>query len=94
MKVSFFDKCKSFFVRDKMGYWFDHFTDEEKRLKTLTVWELAEIISKKNNEKESIVAEHLLNIRLARIQSRATTTSAFIGLIGVILGVIITHFLQ
>ena len=95
MKLTLKDRIRAFFARDKEAFWFQIFSDEERELREMDVWQLAEIISDESvQSKKKIVAEHLLNLRLATIQSNATYHSAIIGLIGVTLGAIITSLVS
>lgn len=93
MRITLVDRIKALFARDEYSYWFKLITDEEKELRRMDSWELAKVIhektvSSKNSEKR-IVAEHMLQVRLAKIQNRATYVSIVFGLIGVVLGAIL-----
>jgi hypothetical protein len=100
MSTTIVDRIKGFFARDKDAYWWSHFTDEEKQLRRMDVWELAKVINEartRNLAGESeklIVAEHMLAERLARIQARPGYVAAVAGLFGVVVGVFLTSALQ
>lgn len=102
MKIPFDIRIKSFFAKDKAAFWWSHFSDEEKMLKRMDVWELAAVIQEANvrlgMEKKKIVAEHMLNVRLAQIQSKASWGSGILGFVGAIVGaalsVSLTNILQ
>jgi hypothetical protein len=99
-KITFLDRIKALFAKDKEEFWFKHFTDEEKELKRMDAWQLAEVINEarvRNSadmEVKRIVAEHMLNVRLANIQARPNYFALFVGLAGVIGGVFLTSALQ
>ncbi len=92
MKLTLSTRLKAIFARDKEDFWFQFFTDEELELRQMDTWQLAEVISEdkvintSESEKKRIVAEHLLNIRLSKIQAKATWWSAIILLVGAIIG--------
>ena len=98
MRITWTDRLKALFAKDEYDYWFKLITDEEKELRRMDSWELAKIISdesiKHTAPEKRIVAEHMLQIRLAKIQSRATYVSVIIGFIGVLAGAMITSLLQ
>lgn len=97
MHTTLTDRIKAFFARDKHAFWFSHFTDEEKELARMDVWQLASAIQESRVragvEQRRIVAEHMLNERLARIQSRASLWSGWLGLFGALLGAALGFFL-
>lgn len=96
LKITVWEKFRALFAKNKKGYWFDLYTDEEKELKRMDVWQLAQVIRDESistgNKERKLVADHMLKVRLARIQSSATYISAVFGLIGVIIGAVITVF--
>ncbi len=98
MRISILDRMRALCHRDKFAFWFEHFTDEEKELRRMDVWELARIINARDPDdappERRIVAEHLLQVRLAKIQSRATYANIAFSLLGIILGVLLTHALN
>jgi hypothetical protein len=71
MRITIVDRLKLILVRDRHEYWWDHLTDEEKELARMDVWELAGVIEEANArremERKRIVAEDMLDTRLARI---------------------------
>ena len=85
-------RIRAFFSRDKQAFWWNHFTDEEKQLRRMDVWQLAKVINEarvRNLAGESeklIVAEHMLNVRLAQIQAKASWGSGVLGFVGAIIG--------
>lgn len=100
MRTTLIDHIKSIFASDKNAYWFDHFTDEEKQLRRMDVWELAKVINEARvhnlvgSTEKIIVAEHMLNVRLAKIQARPAWYAIAGGLIGVVGGAFLTSALQ
>jgi hypothetical protein len=98
--VSLLDSIRGFFARDKHAFWWNHFTDEEKKLRRMDVRQLAKVINDarvRNLAGESetlIVAEHMLRERIARIQSRPTWFAIWAGLAGVAGGAFLTSSLQ
>ena len=78
------------------------FSDEEKELRRMDVWQLAALIKEPNVrpgiEQKRIVAEHMLNVRLAKIQSKASWGPGVLGFVGAIVGaalsVSLTNVLQ
>jgi hypothetical protein len=90
--IPFSVRIKSLFARDKEAFWWDHFTDEEKKLRRMDVWELAKVINEARvrnlagEAEKLIVAEHMLNMRLAQIQAKASWGSGILGFIGAIIG--------
>ena len=98
MRTTIADRIKGFFAKDKDAFWFRHFTYEEKELRRMDAWQLAKVIHEanvhKNNPEKRIVAEHMLNVRLAKIQTRATYISIVAGLIGIAGGAFLTTSFQ
>ena len=98
MRITFFDRVKALFARNEYSYWFKHFTDEEKELRRMDSWELAKIIHEaivhNSNHQKRIVAEHMLQVRLAKIQNRAIYVSIIFGLVGVVLGAVLTVIIK
>lgn len=98
--VSLLDNIRGFFARDKDAFWWNHFTDEEKKLRRMDVRQLAKVINDARvrnlaGEAETlIVAEHMLRERIARIQSRPTWFAIWAGLAGVAGGAFLTSSLQ
>lgn len=90
-------RVRGFFARDKYQFWWNYFSDEELALRKMSVFDLAGLIEEAGHTgmvKKKIVAEHLLNLRLAQLQARASWGSAFVGLLGVILGSVLTYLLK
>lgn len=98
--VSVSDRIRGFLARDKDDFWWNHFTDEEKKLRRMNVRQLAKVINEVRvrnlaGEAETlIVAEHMLRERIARIQSRPTWFAIWAGLVGVAGGAFLTSLLQ
>lgn len=92
MRTTPMDLVKSFFAWDKHAFWFEHFTDEEKQLRRMSVGELAKVINEARvrnlagEAEKLIVAEHMLNVRLAKIQATASWGSGVLGFVGAIIG--------
>jgi hypothetical protein len=83
-------RIRSFFARDKRAFWWDHFTDEEKQLRRMDAWQLATVIHEESIRQTApekrIVAEHMLNVRLAQIQATASWGSGVLCFVGAIIG--------
>lgn len=85
-------RIKALFARDKEAFWWNHITDEEKKLRRMDVWELAKVINEARvrnlagEAEKLIVAEHMLNMRLAQIQAKASWGSGVLGFVGAIIG--------
>ena len=98
MAISLATRMRALFARDEYEYWFNHFTDEEKKLKKMSIWQLAEVINEanvhNNNPVKKIVAEHALSHRLAKLQANASWGSSFVGIGGVIAGAILSSWLS
>lgn len=58
----------------------------------MDAWDLAQVMCG-NNAADKIVAEHFLNLRLARIQADATKRSSWFALFGVLAAVVLTFYL-
>ncbi|ESS72512.1 hypothetical protein MGMO_54c00010 [Methyloglobulus morosus KoM1] len=92
MSIPLSVRIRSFFARNKYAFWWDHFTDEEKQLRRMDVWELAKVINEARvrnlagEAEKLIVAEHMLNVRLAQIQAKASWGSGVLGFVGAIIG--------
>lgn len=100
MRTTLFDQLKGFFARDKDVYWWGHWTDEEKQLRRMDVWELAKVINEARvrdlagKAEKLVVAEYMLSERLARIQARPGYIATVAGLVGAIGGAFLTSALQ
>lgn len=91
--VTLLDRAKALFARNEFIYWFSHFTDEEKHLRRMNVWQLAEVIRQSTDEKQ-IVAEHFLNLRLIRLQNSAVLIAAVFSIMGAVIGALISSLMQ
>lgn len=100
MRATLIDRLKGFVARDKHAYWWEHWTDEEKQLRRMDVWQIAKIIHEARvrglagEAEKLIVAEHMLSERLARIQARPGYIATVAGLVGVVGGAFLTSALQ
>ncbi|MDV2081064.1 hypothetical protein [Marinobacter xestospongiae] len=98
MRTTWADRLKAFFAKDGCSYWFEHFTDEEKELRRMNSWQLARVIHEETvrsqNPEKRIVAEHMLQVRVAKIQNRATYVSVVVGFIGILVGAALSAMLQ
>ena len=77
------------FAKDKYDFWWYHFTNEERELREMDVWKLAAVIKEstaRNEIEPRIVAEHVLNLRLAKLQSHAAWGSGVLGIAAAALG--------
>lgn len=97
-RTTWTDRLKAFFARDGYGYWFDHLTNEEIGFRRMTSWQLARVIHEETvhpqNPEKRIIAEHMLQIRVAKIQNRATYVSVVVGFIGILVGAALSAMLQ
>lgn len=100
MRTTVIDRLMGFFAKDKNAYWWSHWSDEEKKLRRMDVWQLAHIINEARvrnlagEAEKLIVAEHMLSERLARIQARPGYVATIAGLAGVVGGAFLTSALQ
>jgi len=85
-------RIRAFFASDKDAFWWNEATDEEKQLRRMDVWQLAKVINEvrvhnlAGEAEKLIVAEHMLNVRLAKIQATASWGSGVLGFVGAIIG--------
>ena len=90
MTIPLLTRIKGFISRDKYSFWFNHFTDEEKKLALMDAWQLASIIKdagvRRDMEQKRIIAEHMLNVRLAKIQATASWGAGILAFVGAIIG--------
>jgi len=96
MKSTKFDILKSYFHFDKRAYWWNKLSDYELQLSRMSLTELAseQNRTKVQNEIEnSIIVEHILAARLARIQSRASWWSGWISFAGAMLAAALAFYL-
>jgi hypothetical protein len=96
MNISLWTRVKSIFAGDKAAFWWNHFTDYELSLSRMTLTELASELQRTQVRHESantIVVEHMLAARLARIQSRASWWSGWLGFAGAMLAAGLTFYL-
>jgi hypothetical protein len=96
MKPTKFDTFKSYFSLDKHSYWWNKFSDYELELSRMTLTELASELNRakvRNEVENSIIVEHILSSRLARIQSNASWWSGWLGFAGAMLAAALTFYL-
>lgn len=94
--ISLTEKIAAIFRRDKLGYWFGIATNYERTLSKMSLTELAGELERAKvcgETANSIVVEHTLSTRLARIQSRASWWSAWLGFSGAMLAAALTFYL-
>jgi|SRR5471030_2653380 len=88
--IPFFVRLRGLMARDKDAFWWNYFTDEELKLRGMDVWQLAKVIQEAavtpGMELQRIVAEHLLNVRLAAVQAKASWGAGLLGFVGALLG--------
>jgi hypothetical protein len=91
-----FDILKSWFVRDKRAYWWKTFSDYELQLSRMSLTELASELNRtkvRNETENTIIIEHILAARLARLQSRASWWSGWLSFAGAMLAAALTFYL-
>jgi len=90
MRITLLDRLKSVLASNRFDYWWGLFTDEEKELARMDVSQLAGVLEeakvRSGMERKRIVAEHMLSVRLARIQSKAAWGAGALGFAGALLG--------
>lgn len=89
-------RFRSLFVHDKEAFWWDEYNDYERKLAKMNLSELAGELDRtkvRNETANTIIVEHLLAIRLARIQSRASFGAAWIGIVGAVVAAYFTFYL-
>lgn len=80
-------RVRSFFARDERAFWWDYVTNEEKQLRRMDVSQLAKFIINSSCDREKkVIAEHMLNVRLAKIQATASWGSGILGFVGALMG--------
>ena len=75
MSENFSARFRSLFTRDKNTFWWNKYNNYEKSLSRMNLSELAGELERtkvRNENTNTIIVEHLLAVRLARIPSRAT----------------------
>jgi hypothetical protein len=96
MSVSLIERVGTFFARDKEAYWWKLVTDYERSLSKMSLSELASELQRTQVRYETantIIVEHMLAARLARIQSRASWWSGWFGFAGAMLAAALTFYL-
>ena len=92
MHIPLSTRIRAMFARDEEAFWWSHFTDDEKKLARMDVWQLAGVIEeakvRTGQERLRIVAEHMLAVRLAKIQASASWGSGILGFVGALIGAV------
>lgn len=95
-KTTKFDIFKSWFVRDKRSYWWNKFSDYELELSRMSLTELASELNRTKVQVEpenTIIAEYILQARIARLQSRASWWSGWLSFAGAMIAAALTFYL-
>jgi len=96
MSESLIEKIGAFFARDENAYWWKLVTDYERSLSKMSLSELASELERtqvRHETSNTIIVEHTLTARLARIQSRASWWSGWLGFAGAMLAAALTFYL-
>lgn len=98
MRLTLLEKIQLIFARDKDGLLWHFITDKELELKRMDAWQLATVIHEESVRQtlpqKKIVAEHLLAVRLIKLQNRAVMVAAVFGVAGALLGAFATSIFQ
>jgi hypothetical protein len=89
-------RFRSLFVRDKDAFWWNEYNDYERSLSRMNLSELAGELERtrvRNETANTIIVEHLLAVRLARIQSRASISAAWLGIGGALVVAVFSFYL-
>lgn len=92
MRIPLATRIRSLFARDKISFWWNEITDEEKELAHMDVWELSAVLQQPNQQRRT-VAEHMLNLRLANIQARASKWAGWASASGAVLASVASFYL-
>lgn len=92
MRITLATRIRSLFARDKYSFWWNEITDEEKELARMDVWELAAVVQQTNQQRR-VVAEHMLNARLANIQASASKWAGWVSAFGAVLASVASFYL-
>ena len=96
MSESLIERIGAFFARDEEAYWWKLVTDYERSLSKMSLSDLASELQRtqvRNETANTIIVEHMLAARLARIQSRASWWSGWLGFAGAMLAAALTFYL-
>ena len=96
MAASIIKKIRSSLHQIKYGNHWRVLTDYERSLARMSLSELAHELERtqvRNETTNTIIVEHTLAVRLARIQSRASWWSGWLGFAGAMLAAALTFFL-
>jgi hypothetical protein len=89
-------RFQSLFARNQYAFWWNEYSDYERSLSRMSLSELAGELERTKVQNESantIIVEHLLAVRLARIQSRASMRAAWVGVGGALLAAVAAFYL-
>jgi hypothetical protein len=96
MSESLREKIGAFFARDKEAYGWKLATDYEHSLSKISLSKLASELQRtqvRHETANTVIVEHMLAVRLARIQSRASWWSGWLGFSGAMLAAALTFYL-
>jgi len=96
MSPSLIEKIGAFIARDEDAYWWKLVTDYERSLSKMSLSDLASELQRTQVRQEAantIIVEHMLSARLARIQSRGSWWSGWLGFAGAMLAAALTFYL-
>lgn len=94
--VSLIERIGVFFARDKEAYWWNLATDYERSLSKMSLSDMASELQRtqvRHETANTIIVEHMLAARLARIQSRGSWWSGWLGFAGAMLAAALTFYL-
>ncbi len=92
MRITLAARIRSLFASDRYSFWWNEITEEEKELAHMDVWELAAVV-RQTNQHRRVVAEHMLNVRLANIQARASRRAGWVSAFGAVLAAVASFYL-
>lgn len=96
MSESLIERIGAFFARDRYAHSWKLATDYERSLSRMSLSELAselQCTQARHEISNTIIVEHTLAARLARIQSRASWWSGWLGFAGAMLAAALTFYL-
>lgn len=96
MKETKLDILKSYFALNRNTYWMKKFSDYELKLSRMSLTELASELNRtqvRHEAEHSIIVEHMLAVRLVRIQTRASWRSGWLSFAGAMLAVLLSFYL-
>jgi hypothetical protein len=92
-QIPFFIRLKALFAQNEHEFWWNQFTDDELELRMMNASQLASELNKaqvSSNHERKILVEHMLSVRLAQLQSRASWGSGALGFGGAVVGAAMT----